>query len=148
MEFKENLSTGDDIFNHLSACDKKFYQALSSRVDIHEYSQKLAEKAFRHEVWQAKALIGLVAVYYNHDQNGFDFITDVSVVMEVVGQGIASRLLEKSISKSKAGGSAELRLEVDADNAPALKLYNKMGFSVNSEASDGLMLSLSLRHKP
>lgn len=144
MEFKENLSSADQILTHLKACDPVFYKELSSRVDISEYSAKLSQKSFRHEAWDNDELVGLVAVYYNNDPKGFDFITDVSVVNSAAGQGVASKLLQSCIDKAKSGGSAELKLEVEANNKAALSLYDKFGF-VRKEATEvGLMLSLPL----
>ena len=147
MEFKENTSSQEQILQHLKACDPEFIRELSSRVDLEGYSQKLEEKSFRHEAWQGSELVGLFAVYHNHDPAGFDFVTNVSVSLNAEGQGIATELLCRTINKAKAGGSAELRLEVKDGNTVALRLYDKAGFTRQSEPKNNyVMLSLKLNH--
>lgn len=122
------LSTASqqDIINHFKRCDSDFLAALTARVDIAEYSDKLATKATRYEAWRQDDLVGLVAVYRNAEPGGFDFITDVSVITACIGQGIASRLLNDCIQATK---SSEIRLEVSTQNLPAQKLYDKLGFT-------------------
>ena len=44
-------------------------------------------------------------------------------------QGIAAALIEELVSRLKERGSHILRLEVRESNAPAIALYNSMGFT-------------------
>ncbi|MBX3481737.1 MAG: GNAT family N-acetyltransferase [Caulobacter sp.] len=56
-------------------------------------------------------------------------IITLAVVPAARRQGLASRLLEAAIVQSLALGAETLFLEVAEDNAPALALYQKAGFS-------------------
>ncbi len=55
-------------------------------------------------------------------------ITNVSVSQECRGAGIASMMLEKLLLRGKAIGCENFTLEVRAGNAPAIGLYEKLGF--------------------
>ena len=41
----------DKIFQHLIECEKDFTPALSTKVNLREYSQKINEKAMTFEAW-------------------------------------------------------------------------------------------------
>jgi len=56
-------------------------------------------------------------------------ITDLYVEKEYRGQGIASKLLERCLQYLKSMGAEEVRVNVLVDNAPAISLYRKLGFT-------------------
>jgi len=56
-------------------------------------------------------------------------ITDLYVEEEYRGQGIASKLLERCLQYLKSLGVEEVRVNVLVDNAPAISLYRKLGFT-------------------
>ena len=55
-------------------------------------------------------------------------ITDIVVKKECRMQGIGSKLLEKLIQEAKGENVNSLTLEVNVNNFPAIKLYEKYGF--------------------
>lgn len=125
---------------HLRACDDAFLPPLSSRVDICDYAQKIADKAQRFEACVNDKLVGLVAVYVNTPDRGSAFITSVSVLPGCQGRGIASRLMEDCITHVRVLGFARLELEVGRNNAPAIALYGKHGFTALNQS--GAMLKM------
>ena len=69
--------------------------------------------------------------------------------------GVAAALVRAVIERVRARGAQKLHLEVAADNAPALALYDKLGFQPSGrrvgyyargadEHADALLLSLAL----
>ena len=62
-------------------------------------------------------------------------IHDLAVLPTYRGQGIGRRLLEQVAAKGRALGCCKLTLEVRADNHPAQRLYEAVGF--NTTASYG-----------
>jgi len=56
-------------------------------------------------------------------------ITDLYVEEEYRGQGIASKLLERCLQYLKSMDVEEVRVNVLVDNAPAISLYRKLGFT-------------------
>jgi len=53
----------------------------------------------------------------------------MGVLPDFRGQGIGKRLLESCISKAWSKGITRIELEVRADNARAIKLYERFGFA-------------------
>lgn len=53
---------------------------------------------------------------------------DVHTADAARGQGLASMLCERMLSQSAASGATFAYLQVDVDNAPALKVYRRLGF--------------------
>lgn len=117
-----------DIAEHLLRCDANFFPPLSERVDIGAYAKKIESQAIRFEAWSDRWLVGLVAAYCNDDENAIAYITNVSVLPEWTGMGIAARLMGQCIENAKALGMRQIHLEVAQDNTPAICLYAKSGF--------------------
>jgi len=142
-----NRASRKELLNFLNACDNNFSPRLSSRVNIEEYSLKLYSKAVNFEYWLFRQLIGMVSMYTNREQNNSGYITNVSVIGEYAGKGIASQLLRNCLEFSKKQELGELKLEVSKENEVAIKLYKKFGFSFfeANEYSFIMQLKLALR---
>ena len=76
------------------------------------------------------ALDGDTVVGYIGSQTAVDEtdVMNVAVHPDHRRQGIAEALIEKLVLELKARGSHALMLEVRASNAPAISLYEKLGF--------------------
>jgi len=144
VEYLSNKASGPEIARHLSRCDADFAPPLSSRVEITEYARKIAGKAARFEAWSGGALIGLVAAYCNDRERRIAYITNVSVLREWTGRGIAARLLRRCIEHARGTGMRRIRLEVESDNAPAIKLYARSGFIAGEAAPPFIRMDLYL----
>lgn len=128
-EFKVGCSRAEQIQEHLLACDKDFPVPLSSRVSLAEYSQKLHDRAIRFEAWCGQQLVALVGAYDARARRENElFVSNVSVLPEFRGRGLAKLLLRQCIAYAVAHEFSRIRLEVDAANAAALALYKRLGF--------------------
>lgn len=127
-----NKAAETEIANHLSLCDADFVPPLSDRVEVGNYAHKIADNATRFEAWVGGTLVGLVAVYCNDCERRVAYITSVSVLRGWQGRGIALRLLEQCIGYGKEQGFERMELEVDNENASAIKLYGKQGFVIST----------------
>lgn len=130
----------ETLESHLRACDLDYDVPLSQRVDIGEYARRIADKAERIEAWRDGQLVGLVAAYANSGP-GLAFITNVSVLGEVRGRGVAERLVREALSRLGALGCPRVELEVSRGAAPAIALYRKLGFQEISARGTGLMMA-------
>ncbi|WP_029323067.1 tRNA (adenosine(37)-N6)-threonylcarbamoyltransferase complex dimerization subunit type 1 TsaB [Butyrivibrio sp. AE3004] len=74
---------------------------------------------------KAGNVVGLCGV---RNISGEGEITNVSVSKECRGKGIAFLMLDKLLLRGKAIGCEAFTLEVRAENAPAIGLYEKLGF--------------------
>jgi ribosomal protein S18 acetylase RimI-like enzyme len=139
-----NRAGADQIARHLLRVDALYKPSLSSRIDIDAYSQKLHERTIRFEAWVAEELIGLVASYSNQSKKRAAFVTNVSVLSDFQGLGIASNLMRQCIEYSIHLGLSQIELEVDQRSLPAIKLYKKLGFNTLCESGSTLTMAIKL----
>ena len=85
---------------HLNECSKNFIPELSTYVDIDTYSTKLFQKSTRVEAFLESELIGLIAIYIN-EQKKDSFISNVSVLPKIEGNGVAKTLFAETLKLLK-----------------------------------------------
>lgn len=129
LDFDQNRADPGIIAAHLLACDAQFVPQLSARVNLTAYSAKMAAQAVKFEAWAADRLVGLVAGYANDPELKKSFISNVSVLPEWHGRGVASHLLRSFVAHVREAGFYQVFLSVDMRNEQALRLYRKHGFS-------------------
>lgn len=140
INYKTKTANEKEIYSHLMECDERFVLLLSKRVNIAEYSGKLFKDSITFEAWLNTRLIGLVAAYFN---NVTGYITDVSVIEDYTKLGIATKLMNMCVEYAKSKQFSEIKLEVNKDNAGALRLYDKFGFVHYDTKSDHLLMRLN-----
>lgn len=140
--YNVSLATASEILAHLLHASEDSEPSLSCRVDVLAYANKLHDRAVRFEAWLGDDLVGLVASYCNHPERTIAFVSNVSVWSGFRGNGIATRLMRQCIEYAQTLGFANIELEVDQSNAPALALYQKLGF--NTLRSNGSSLTMGL----
>ena len=139
-----NTSDFFHIYTHLCLCNSLFTPALSTVVDIKEYSKKLSTKATRFEYWNSNNLVGLIAAYENYESS-FLYITNVSIIPAFQGKGLARKLLSECIALSRRCGFNNILLEVNKKNLGAINLYVSFGFSYESEKNNLQTMNLILK---
>jgi ribosomal protein S18 acetylase RimI-like enzyme len=139
LTYKTKTATAGEVLGHLAECDDDFVPPLSSRVDLGEYARKIHDLAVTFEAWDGDKLAGLLAAYFNDAKNRRGYITNVSLVREYSGQGIAARLLEMSLGYARELKYKEIELEVNEANSRAVHLYRKHGFETVKEGVEILM---------
>jgi ribosomal protein S18 acetylase RimI-like enzyme len=146
VEYRLNTATKREIVVHLQTCDADFVPALSDRVEIGDYAQKIANKATRFEAWSGGTLVGLVAAYCNDRQTCIAHITSVSVLKEWTGKGIAAELMDQCLAYANSQRMRQIGLEVASNNTSAIKLYEKRGFVAGETDAPFVAMSLCLKH--
>ena len=144
VEYLVNKASAAEICAHLSSCDADFVPRLSTRVEMQDYAKKIASRATRFEAWAGDKLVGLMAVYCNNQEQRIAFITSVSVLKIWAGKGIATNLLAQCVEHAKMSGMQQVSLEVAQNNLPAVKLYEKMGFSAGGAVAPIISMYLDL----
>lgn len=71
----------------------------------------------------------------------------LAIIKKYQGKGIGTKLLKKSISKSKKLGCSKMIINVRNDNFVAINLYNKLGFSIVEVIRKGQLLKLKMEKK-
>lgn len=147
IKFKINSASQDDIYQHLLLCDDIFVPALSSRVDLREFAEKVNKRSEIFEAWDNGNLIGFLSCYYNDPKKLCGFITHVSVVSSYFKRGIASKLLSKCVDYGRTNGFSFIDLEVYKDNHAAVQLYEKYLFEKTGIDNDFLKMRKDIKSK-
>lgn len=137
FNFDINKSTPNDISLHLSNVDKMFIPRLSDYVDIPTYSEKLANYAERVEIWCDDKLVGLLAYYKSPNKI---FISNVSLELPYQGLGLAKQLFNYLFDTASLSSIERIELKVNVKNIRAKKFYFNLGFQIESELNEELLL--------
>ena len=140
LKFNVNTASIEQIFSHLTECDNNFIPPLSSRVDLQTYSRKIFEKSVSFEAWLDSVLVGMINAYLDDASELTGFITNVSILKEYMGKGIASTLLEICLKHARCLGFRRIRLEVSRESTAAIKLYSLAGFRVIKESGENMLM--------
>ena len=135
--FDFNRSSPYDISLHLSNVDLMFVPRLSDYVDIPTYSKKLANFAERVEVWCDDKLVGLLAYYKSPDKI---FISNVSLELSYQGLGLAKQLFNYLFDTASLSSIQRIELKANVKNIRATKFYFNLGFRIESELNEELLL--------
>jgi ribosomal protein S18 acetylase RimI-like enzyme len=88
--------------------------------------------------------VGLVAAYVTPGAPEA-FISNVSVVSELRGHGVAAALVADCIDRARGSGAATLTLEVATADRAAGRFYEKLGFTDRDPGpADGPTTTLTL----
>ncbi len=142
-----NKASEAEIVEHLETCGSDFVPPLSGRVKIRDYAKKIFSKAMRFEAWSAGTLVGLVAAYCNDQEKRIAYITNVSVLREWKGKGVAAQLMSQCVEHARASGMGRISLEVAGNNTPAIKLYEKSGFVAEKGGASFVSMNLYLANR-
>lgn len=143
IEYKIKKATEEEIYFHLTTCNDYFFPKLDERVNIEEYSRKIFNKAVTFEAWGDTILIGLVAAYFNDIKNHSGYITNVSVLKDYMGLGIATELMNICVGYGRQQKYTEINLEVYKHNSLAINFYKKLLF-IEFDKNDNY-ISMKLR---
>ena len=144
LVYRVMSASREQIRAHLEICNGNFLPPLSSRVDLFDYSSKLFDKSVSFEAWDGSVLVGMLNAYFNDTDNRSGFITNVSILKQYLGQGIASKLLQMGLKHACDHDFSVLRLEVSRDNNPAKRLYLMAGFKTVEESGDILLMEYAV----
>lgn len=86
---------------------------------------------------------------FAEDEPGYGFVDEetpeltIAVVPSRRGKGLGAQLLETLLEQARSDGYAEVSLSVEPDN-PAIRLYEKHGFSKVGERGGALVMKTEL----
>ncbi len=130
------------IYSFLKEHEFDFFPPLSSRVNIHEYAEKIyrnAELVIAKET-SSISIVGLTAFYANDYKNKTAFLTNINVSSTYAGKGIVKEMLRRMNAILINKGFKSVSLEVYKDNQKAIHLYQKVGFKVQDSSRDFILM--------
>ena len=126
-ELYDIMKEKDAIYRAIQSFSTEF-SSLKSRVDLNQYSQKLAEHSYTVLLKDENRVLGVAAMYINDSENKAAFITLIGIRSQFQKSGYGSILLQHCIEKAVEAGMKKIRLEVDNDNPKARDFYDRNGF--------------------
>ena len=91
---------------------------------------------------------------FGHDKPGYGFVDEhtpelaIAVVPSARGKGIGSALLDALLGRARSDGYPAISLSVDCNNAGAIELYARHGFTRVGEDEDSLTMLADLQPTP
>jgi ribosomal protein S18 acetylase RimI-like enzyme len=143
IDYRFNTASQTDLAGHLRCVSAGFCIALSKRVDIDVYAEKLFSRAVRFEAWSGRDLVGLIAGYHTSESQTI-YVTNLSVKDEFRRRGIASDLLCRMFEYGGSSDISRFELEVHAESFAALELYKSKGFSTVRILGDTVLMRKEL----
>lgn len=144
IEYRIKTASYELIVEHLNRCAVCFNPPLYTYVEIEKYAKKIFDNAVTFESWDRDKLVGLVAAYFNNNETKIGFITNVSVLEEYQGSGIASKLIKNVIRFGRKNSFVKLVLELNINNTKAFQLYEKHGFVVTEQNKNNIIMNCTI----
>lgn len=98
--------------------------------DVQDFEAMLVDRSILAHVLRRRAGAPVGAFVVSRLAADEAEILTIAVLPRLRGRGFAGRLLDDHAKDLMRAGIANLFLEVEAENAPALKLYQRRGFAI------------------
>jgi len=131
-----NTAKINDLIKHFNHCNKKYILEIEEKIPLSEYFEKILTNATFYEYWNYNFLVGLAVIYENRGIVHPAFMTNLSIAVFFLRKKIASKIMQFALESLKNKGFTLLILEVKKDNNAALRLYEKLGFSIKCEKNE------------
>lgn len=114
-------------------CDEDL--EIISDIEARSFSMPWKKEDFKHliednqSVYMVILADGIPVGTAGYTFNGFEgYINNVVIDEKLRGHGLSKILMEALLNKGKENGIMDYTLEVRVSNAPAVKLYESLGF--------------------
>ncbi len=142
FEYKINTLSKEILSHYMNKWSDFFNPPLKSYVvSIEAYSEKIIDNACVIEAYYENELVGLLSVYLNLD---IAFITQLVVIPEFQGCGLAKGLLEEAVKKAKEKKIETVELECFSSDIKAKTFYIKQGFKELEQRNNKILMELKI----
>ena len=129
----------EKFFDFIKKINYDFPIPVSEKVDLNEYCEKLWEKAELVAEVQDEEILGLVAGYMNDLENGSAYISLVGVSRDFRNQGLGKKLVHQFVLRCREKQIRSVNLYTHKTNQAAIKMYEGLGFEIDSEGNQNRM---------
>ena len=126
LRFSYGKLAFEEVRTFLLETDNEFPTPLSARVDIDAYARKLSEFSDFSICRDGESIVGMISCYTNRPPLGY--MTNACIKKPYQTQKIFSRLFHQLRTHAAERGILRFRLEVDAGNDNARRIYEHYGF--------------------
>ena len=129
----------EKFFDFIKKINYDFPIPVSEKVDLNEYCEKLWEKAELVAEVQDEEIRGLVAGYMNDLENGSAYISLVGISRDFRNQGLGKKLVHQFVLLCREKQIRSVNLYTHKTNQAAIKMYEGLGFEIDSEGNQNRM---------
>ncbi len=141
MKYLQNKYSPNEIYSFLQKVDSYFEPApLSTRVDLREYSEKIAKKAEHFSCEVNNQLVGILCCYINNTNGQTVYITLTCIDPKYFGLGIAKKLTENCELYANKIGFKYIEMEIPIKNFRSVKIHLKMNYEIIKKENDSYFL--------
>jgi len=141
-EFFLKKLTKDEITTFLKLNDNDFFEKLSDRVDIDEYSQRLYEKSLHFTLYDGDKLIGFSPCYFNNKLQGIGYISSLAIRDGYRRLGLGTYMLNKIKAYAQKNSFTIIHVTIHIDNQISRTFYKKNGFEISQQGRENRYIIL------
>lgn len=108
--------------------DNDYFEKLSDRVDINEYSEKLLESSVQFTLRDDVDLIGLSPCYFNNDKEKVGYISSLTIRDGFRSKKLGSQMIQHISEYAKRQQYNSIMVKIHYDNHISHNFYIKNGF--------------------
>ncbi|GAA0395764.1 hypothetical protein GCM10009133_01050 [Cocleimonas flava] len=118
-----------EISDFFKVHDNDYFEKLSDRVNINEYSEKLLESSIQFTLWDNVNLIGLSPCYFNNAEEKIGYISSLTIKEGFRGRKLGSKLITRISEYAKEHDFNVVMVKIHYLNEMSHKFYKKNGFT-------------------
>lgn len=118
-----------EISDFFKEHDNDYFEKLSDRVNIDEYSKKLLESSIQFTLWDNINLIGLSPCYFNNIEEKVGYISSLTIKKDFRGQKLGSKLINQISEYARENGFNIIMVKIHYLNEKSHQFYQKNGFT-------------------
>jgi len=118
-----------EISDFFKVHDNDYFEKLSDRVNINEYSEKLLESSIQFTLWDNVNLIGLSPCYFNNVEEKVGYISSLTIKEGFRGRKLGSKLIARISEYAKEHGFNVVMVKIHYLNEMSHQFYKKNGFT-------------------
>lgn len=117
-----------EISDFFKEHDDHYFEKLSDRVDIDDYSQKLLENSLQFTLRDDIDLIGLSPCYFNNDKEKVGYISSLTIKEDFRGRKLGSAMIKEIAQFARNKKYNTIMVKIHYDNHISHNFYLKNGF--------------------
>lgn len=114
----------------LREVDGDFPVPLSQKQDLSAFAQKLMEKGTLCCVMEDDRILAMAAGYTRNLSENLAYLSVAAVLRSHRGRGLGAKTVQSFLQCSREAGAVGVHLYAVADNAPAMAMYRRLGFTL------------------
>lgn len=117
-----------EISDFFKAHDNDYFEKLSDRVDINDYSEKLLESSVKFTLRDNVDLVGLSPCYFNNIKEKIGYISSLTIKDGFRGKKLGSEMIKQISTYANKRNFNTVMVKIHYENINSLHFYLKNGF--------------------